>query len=122
MEQNINSKAMDKLTKVCLCKAIPKSTIKKAIRNGAITVEAIQKVTGAGSGGCRGYGCTSKIEEILKQELEKEWNLKIYILMIKWALWVSFLFEAKLYLNKLWILTNINKLFENDVTLKEEYL
>lgn len=72
MEKNINSEIMDKLTKVCLCKAIPRCTIKKAIHNGARTLEEIQKVTGAGSGGCKGHRCTSKIEEILKQELEKE--------------------------------------------------
>lgn len=71
MKKNINNEIMDKLTKVCLCKAIPKSTIKKAIQNGATTVEEIQKVTGAGSGGCRGNGCTPVIEEILKLELEK---------------------------------------------------
>lgn len=72
MEQNINNEIMDKLTKVCLCKAIPRSTIKKAIQNGARTVEEIQKITGAGSGGCKGHRCTPKIEEILKQELEME--------------------------------------------------
>ena len=49
MEQNINNEIMDKLTKVCLCKAIPRSTIKKAIQNGARTVEEVQKVTGAGN-------------------------------------------------------------------------
>jgi len=72
MEQNINNEIMDKLTKVCLCKAIPRSTIKKAIQNGAKTVEEIQKITGAGSGGCKGHRCTPKIKEILKKELEKE--------------------------------------------------
>ncbi|MGH4117169.1 (2Fe-2S)-binding protein [Clostridium sp.] len=71
MEQNINREIMDKITKVCLCKAIPKATIKKAIQNGAKTVEDVQKATGAGSGGCKGRRCTPKIEELLKQELEK---------------------------------------------------
>ncbi len=72
MDQNINSDIMDKLTKVCLCKAIPRSTIKRAIQNGARTVEDIQKVTGAGTGGCKGSRCTPKIVEILKQQLEKK--------------------------------------------------
>ena len=72
MDQKINNEIMDKLTKVCLCKAIPRSTIKKAIQNGARTVEEVQKVTGAGSGGCKGHRCTPKIEELLKQELEKQ--------------------------------------------------
>ncbi|MBZ9609806.1 (2Fe-2S)-binding protein [Clostridium estertheticum] len=74
MEQNINNEIMDKITKTCLCKAIPRSTIKKAIQNGARTVEEVQKATGAGTGGCNGNRCTPKIEEILKQELEKEQN------------------------------------------------
>jgi NAD(P)H-nitrite reductase large subunit len=72
MEQNINSEIMDKITKVCLCKAIPRSTIKRAIQNGARTVEDIQKVTGAGTGGCKGQRCTPKIQQILTQELEKQ--------------------------------------------------
>jgi len=72
MDQNINNEIMDKLTKVCLCKAIPRATIKKAIKNGARTVEEVQKVTGAGSGGCKGHRCTPKIEEIIKQQLQKE--------------------------------------------------
>lgn len=72
MEQNINNEIMDKLTKVCLCKAISRATIKKAIQNGAKTVEEVQKITGAGTGGCKGNRCTPKIEELLKQELEKE--------------------------------------------------
>lgn len=72
MEQNINIEIMDKLIKTCLCKAVPRSTIKKAIQNGARTVEAVQKATGAGTGGCNGQRCTPKIEELLKQELEKK--------------------------------------------------
>ena len=72
MDQNINDEIMDKLTKVCICKAIPRSTIRKAIRNGARTLDEVQKVTGAGSGGCNGTRCSPKIEELLKQELEKE--------------------------------------------------
>ncbi len=70
MDGNISNEIMDKLTKVCLCKAIPRSTIKQAIRNGATTLEAVQKATGAGSGGCKGYRCTPKIEQLLKNELE----------------------------------------------------
>ena len=68
MDGNINNEIMDKLTKVCLCKAIPRSTIKKAIQNGATTLEEVQKATGAGSGGCKGHRCTPKIEELLKSQ------------------------------------------------------
>jgi bacterioferritin-associated ferredoxin len=70
MEQNINPEIMDKLTKVCLCKAIPRSKIKAAIKAGARTVEEVQKATGAGSGGCGGKRCTPKIQELINQHEE----------------------------------------------------
>jgi NAD(P)H-nitrite reductase large subunit len=69
MDENINNEIMDKLTKVCLCKAISRATIKKAIQNGATSVEAVQKITGAGTGGCKGHRCTPKIKELLKSQL-----------------------------------------------------
>lgn len=72
MEQNLNEEILDKLTKVCLCKAIPRSTMKKAIRNGARTVKEVQATTGAGSGPCGGRRCTPKIEQLLKDILGEE--------------------------------------------------
>jgi NAD(P)H-nitrite reductase large subunit len=74
MEQNINVEIMDKLTKVCLCKAIPRSKMKAAIREGARTVEAVRKATGAGSGPCCGRRCTPKIEDLLRQYEEGEFK------------------------------------------------
>ena len=71
MEQNISSEILDKLTKVCLCKGIPRSSMKKAIKNGAKTVEEVRKATGAGSGPCGGRRCTPKIEELLRQAAEE---------------------------------------------------
>ncbi|MBU3182915.1 (2Fe-2S)-binding protein [Clostridium psychrophilum] len=71
MNENMNNEIMDKLTKVCLCKALSRAIIKKAIKNGAKTLKNVQKVTGAGSGACNGKRCTSKIDKILKQEVEK---------------------------------------------------
>lgn len=65
MENNLNEQVLDKLTKVCLCKAISRATIKKAIEEGAVTVEQVQKKTGAGSGGCSGRRCTPKIQQLL---------------------------------------------------------
>lgn len=66
MENNINEEIMDKLTKVCICKAISRATIKKAIKDGAKTVDEVNKATGSGSGGCKGNRCGCKIEELLK--------------------------------------------------------
>jgi bacterioferritin-associated ferredoxin len=68
VEQNLNQDLLDKLTKVCICKGIPRSSIKAAIKNGANTIEAVQKATGAGSGSCGGKRCTSKIQELLIQQ------------------------------------------------------
>lgn len=67
MDQNINEELLDKLTKVCLCKGIPRSKIKEAIRNGANTLEKVQKATGAGSGSCKGNRCSPKILELISQ-------------------------------------------------------
>lgn len=65
MENNANKEIMDKLTKVCLCKGVSRATIKKAIENGAKTVEEVNKATGSGSGGCGGRRCSVKIKELL---------------------------------------------------------
>lgn len=65
MQDNINQDIMDKLTKVCICKAISRAKIKEAIKNGASTLEEVQRATGAGSGGCGGKRCTPKILELL---------------------------------------------------------
>lgn len=67
-EEALETAVLDKLTKVCLCKAISRATIKKAIVNKADTVEKIQQATGAGSGACHGRRCTPKIEELLHQD------------------------------------------------------
>lgn len=67
MEQNIKLEILDKLTKVCLCKGMSRATIKKAIMNGAKTIEEVRKATGAGSGSCGGKRCTPKIEQLLEE-------------------------------------------------------
>jgi NAD(P)H-nitrite reductase large subunit len=65
--EDLNSEIMDKMTKVCICKGIPRSTMKKVIREGAGTLEEVRKATGAGSGPCGGRRCTPKILELLEQ-------------------------------------------------------
>jgi bacterioferritin-associated ferredoxin len=66
MNDNINQEILDKLTKVCICKAISKASIKKIIANGANSLEKVQKECGAGSGPCGGKRCTPKINELLE--------------------------------------------------------
>lgn len=57
---------MDKMTKVCICKGIPRSTMRRVIREGATTLEEVRKATGAGSGPCGGRRCTPKILQLLE--------------------------------------------------------
>jgi NAD(P)H-nitrite reductase large subunit len=56
MDNNLNEAVLDKLTKTCTCKLITRAKIKEAIKNGASTLEEVQKATGAGSGPCKGNG------------------------------------------------------------------
>ena len=65
MENNINEKILDKITKTCVCKAIPRSKIKESIAAGAKTTEDVIKATGAGTGGCKGCRCIPKIQELI---------------------------------------------------------
>lgn len=52
---------------VCLCKKITDEEIIKAVKEGATTYEAVQEATTAGTGGCRGGRCKSKIIEIINE-------------------------------------------------------
>ncbi len=68
---DLNEEIMDKMTKVCICKGISRATIKKAIENGADTLEKVRKATGAGSGPCGGRRCTPRIEALLANRTEE---------------------------------------------------
>lgn len=76
MEDNtqLNQEILDKLTKVCICKSIPRSTMKRVIREGATTLQQVQKATGAGSGPCGGVRCGPKIEALLEGYQQGEWE------------------------------------------------
>ncbi|MGE3542070.1 MAG: bacterioferritin-associated ferredoxin [Candidatus Tectimicrobiota bacterium] len=51
---------------VCICKGIKKSTFWKAFDTGARTREEVNRLTGAGSGGCHGRRCGPRIIEMLR--------------------------------------------------------
>ena len=67
MSEELNEELLDKLTKVCQCKGISRASIKKAIAQGADSLEKVQKATGAGSGPCGGRRCTPKILDLLQK-------------------------------------------------------
>lgn len=57
----------DRLTKTCVCKQITKEQIKKAISEGADSLEAIKDKTGAMLGGCKGGRCKESISRLIKE-------------------------------------------------------
>lgn len=65
MEQ---SEILDKITKVCVCKAISRAKIKESISAGAKTVEDVMDITGAGKGCCKGHRCIPKIQELIDSD------------------------------------------------------
>lgn len=71
---DLQQEIIDKMTKVCICKAIPRSTFKKVIRQGATTLEEVRKLTGAGSGPCGGKRCTPKILLLLEEYKNNTWE------------------------------------------------
>ena len=72
MNNNLNECILDKLTKTCCCKAINRAKIKEAIKNGASTFEEIKKITGAGTGSCKGANCSYIINRLIKNYNETE--------------------------------------------------
>ena len=66
---NLNQEILDKITKVCVCKAISRATIKNVIAKGAHTVDDVVKVTGACTGGCKGFRCNDKIQTLINDHL-----------------------------------------------------
>ena len=67
--KNLNQEILDKITKVCVCKAISRATIKDVIAKGAHTVDDVVKVTGACTGGCKGFRCKDKIQTLINDHL-----------------------------------------------------
>lgn len=66
---NLNQEILDKITKVCVCKAISRATIKDVIAKGAHTVDDVVKITGACTGGCKGFRCKDKIQTLINDHL-----------------------------------------------------
>lgn len=58
---------IDGLKTICICKGIRKKTFLQHIRSGANSLEQLQQLTGAGSGGCGGQRCTPRLIEILDE-------------------------------------------------------
>ncbi|MDA3730898.1 (2Fe-2S)-binding protein [Niameybacter massiliensis] len=59
------------MANVCLCKGVSEETIIKAIKEGAITFEAVGEKTGAGTGVCHGARCKQTIERLIEEHKQK---------------------------------------------------
>lgn len=70
----LEQQVKDKLTKVCICRAISQEMIKNSIREGMTTVEEISQATGATTGACHGGRCKGKIEELIESYKNEEWR------------------------------------------------
>jgi len=60
------------LKPLCLCKGVRKSVFLKHIAAGLLTLEELQRATGAGSGSCKGKRCTPRIVELLEEHQREE--------------------------------------------------
>ncbi len=63
------SQIIDGLKIICQCRAVRKRIFLGHLASGHVSVEALQRVTGAGSGDCEGKRCTPRIEALLAQHL-----------------------------------------------------
>ena len=58
---------MQEEEKICKCKYVSEETVKKAIAQGADTVDKIGRATGAGRGACKGTRCKQKLFEMIQE-------------------------------------------------------
>jgi NAD(P)H-nitrite reductase large subunit len=55
-------------TIVCRCKEVSEAQIRAAVKNGALTVDAVKRVTMAGMGLCQSKTCFTIIAKIISEE------------------------------------------------------
>jgi NAD(P)H-nitrite reductase large subunit len=51
--------------KICICKGIPRKRFMEAIKNGASSLQEVNRIVGSGSGDCKGERCSPEIERLL---------------------------------------------------------
>ena len=74
MDEQKQEQIMDNITKVYICRAIPRRKIKDAIREGADSVMKVSEKTGAMTGECRGRRCGLKIKALVDGYKVGEWE------------------------------------------------
>ena len=69
-----DEKIMARLKPGCICMGIKLHRILEAIESGATTFEEIASITGIGRGDCDGKRCRLKVESLLQQQDEQEFE------------------------------------------------
>ncbi len=54
---------LEKFKKICICRGITAGTIMKAIKEGALSFEALRRTIGTGTGNCKAKRCRQKITQ-----------------------------------------------------------
>lgn len=67
MNDELKNSVLDKYTKICTCRVISRAAVKKAISEGADTLDKVINVTGACKGSCKGARCKYKIKQLLEE-------------------------------------------------------
>jgi len=65
---NDKNKVLDNDIIVCRCMEIKESAIRKAVRQGAVTVDAVKRATKAGMGLCQSKTCFNLVSKIINEE------------------------------------------------------
>lgn len=63
---------MDDQVIICRCEEITYGEIKQAIREGVTTLDGIKRMTRAGKGSCQGRTCRMLVNQIIREETQKE--------------------------------------------------
>ena len=65
------NKIINNFKKVCICRSIKGGTILTAIKNGALSFEALRRTVRVGTGNCKAKRCRANIEAMIN-EFKKE--------------------------------------------------
>ena len=64
-------KLIENLKKICLCRSINLGIIKNAMREGALSFEALRRTISVGTGNCKAKRCRPQIEKLVREHKER---------------------------------------------------
>jgi bacterioferritin-associated ferredoxin len=63
-------KLIENLKKICMCRSVNLGTIKGAMREGALSFEALRRKISVGTGNCKAKRCRPRIEKLVREHKE----------------------------------------------------